>query len=361
MGDGTEQSQESQATEMIRVLTYVGLEDDVRKLEAVIRQEAEREIEAALGEIKRAGNNDALHFDDPVRTLEGLSTALSARKAPVLHIVSHAGRDGHMTVQDVWGALSLNADTLAAMVKGSGVRVAIISTCFGAEIARMLYERGAVEIAIGFTKRFPFSAAMAVAVPFFRSLALGRGPRRAAREGERSAAARIEKVGNGGQVVIAHDEENYLDDALVGQPDFHVIGPPSGDQAPVEALVSNLKGHRVYHVMQTLEGDIAEEGIEESLRNARIIMLLFEGNRIGNDALLEEVSEAIASARERGARLFPLFLKGQNIRESKAKVPYGMRRLHPAFLHDPKIGGDWQKMARRLEQLLEKTPRIADR
>lgn len=366
---GAEESSTEPGVEPIRVLTYFGKEPKVRQLGGAIRA-------ASIEEIESAGAAGAFEFIEPqVTTVEGLARALNDEAPRILHLVSHADPAGGLEVRDIWGDLELTPQTLAQMLDGKNVRAVILNTCYGARIAETLVKMDAVGLAFGYDQKLNFAAALAMAQGFYRGLASGMGPAEAARSSGAWAAARIARENKKRRaqaektrieftpgVIEVHVHESHRDDPLIGQPDFHIISPDTEEHLTVvDTLVEALSPHRVFHIEQArydFGGDLREL-VDESLRHARVIMLLFEGKRIRDEDLLDEVTTAIAQARKRGVRIFPLHLEGTRADADAylLDVPYGLRRLVPAYLNDRRIKGDFDKLAEMLKRLLKKPTR----
>lgn len=354
----------------VRVLTYAGTEPEVERLARVIHGVCSREI-------SEVGGGDAIVFDPVVQGVEALTDGVVAERAQILHIVSHASRQGHLEMTDIWGDLALTPVGIVDMLRERGVKVAIVTTCFGVEIARLLVDAQVVDLAVGCNVELSNDVALAFCRGFYRSLAGGRTPYQAAEDGRTSAAPRLrederrrreerERRGlpapEGGDLPLLEilERAGAYDDPMVDQPVFHIIGDPSeGHAEAIDTLIKELQPHRVFHLNRMRWGDLGPEQIAASIRNARVVMLLMEDDPIIDFELLDQVQAAINRLREGGRRgqrmpfrLFPLYLDGTRETVKPSKVPYGMQRLVPAFLNDRRLGGSYGALAESLKELI---------
>lgn len=326
----------------IHVSTYVGQEQG--PLAELIHTSARHELAVA-------GASDWVVFDAAVGTAQGLARTIAAERATILHIVSHANRSGGLTVKGLWDELRLTPETLADMLRDRGVKVVVATTCHGARIARELVERGVVEVAVGANAVVTNDIAQAFAQGFYHGVALGRGAASAARDGVTFAKPYMDEWGGTFEVF---PPEGGSDEPLLTRPLVHVVGDPSEKHADaIDEIVTHMKPYRVFHTARAQWGDERYADLDASLRSARIIMVLFEGEAVRDYDLLEEVRSAVEEKiAGREVRLFPLILEGDRRSYNRRDVPYGLRRLVPAFLHERGIDGSYAKLAERLKQLL---------
>ncbi|MCB9553253.1 MAG: hypothetical protein H6705_15510 [Myxococcales bacterium] len=323
----------------VGVCTWVGR--DVDDLAHVIMSEVEAEV-------ADAGAGLDFRFEAPLSSAEMVARRVSDGRDGILQIISHAGEDGIMEVSDVWGSLSMTAENLARHLSGASVRVAVVVTCYGAKIAEALVQAKAVDVAVGMDMPLPFSVARAFSQGFYRGLARGRSIERAFADGQRHAAAR-----DGVKVdrLRLFGEAAATGKAVFAPPAFYLVGTPSPARADViDRLRAALAPHRVFHMRDVQFGADVGETLTSRLEMAQVVMVLFEGERIGDAQALEEVKTAIDEAQRREARVFPLYLTGT--RPSRY-VPFGLRRLAPLFVEDPRYGGDLAKVAAALEALVQ--------
>lgn len=326
----------------IHVSTYVGQEQG--PLANLIHQSARHELAVA-------GASDWVVFDDAVHTAHGLARTIAAQRATVLHIVSHANRSGDLTVDGLWGDLRLTPEALADMLRDRGVKVVVATTCHGARIAKELVDRGVVEVAVGANAVVTADIAQAFAQGFYHGVALGRGALSAARDGVTFAKPYMDEWDGAFEIFPSDDAP---DDPLLTRPLVHLVGDPKGEHADaVDEIVAAMKPYRVFHISRSQWGDDRYGDLDASLRSARIIMVLFEGEAVSDYELLEEVRSAVEEKiAGREVRLFPLILEGDRRSYNRRDVPFGLRRLVPAFLHEKGIDGSYAKLAERLKQLL---------
>lgn len=323
----------------VGVCTWVGR--DVDDLAQVIMGEVGEEV-------ADAGAWLDFRFEAPVASVDALAAAVASDRYGILQIVSHAGEDGIMEVSDVWGSLSMTPENLARALRGASVRLAVVVTCFGAKVAEALVASGAVEVAVGIDMPLTFSAARAFSRGFYRGLARGRSIARAFADGQRHAAAR-----DGAKVdrLRLFGAAAATEKAVFAPPAFYLVGTPSPARADViDRLRAALEPHRVFHMRDVQLGTDVGETLASRLEMAQVVMVLFEGERIGDAQALEEVKTAIDEAQRRDARVFPLYLTGT--RPSRY-VPFGLRRLAPLFVEDPRYGGDFGKVAAALGSLVQ--------
>jgi len=331
-------------TPPVRIVTYWG--DGVEGL-------AEEIVNAASDELKAVGAWKDTIVEAPTPDAEQLQRAITAPEPlTVLQIISHASTTGRvlfnypkMPDEGGWRQVGVGGQTIARMLDGRGVRVALVLTCFGDQIAKAVTESGVVDMAIGTDRPFEMGTAFAFPQGFYRSLALGRSLREAAEDGIAWARPRME----GWKGTLQPFFRDGADESpLFRPPVFHVIGD---DHDAVEALITALSPHRVFHIDRAAFGTLREAEIDASLAVARVVMVLFKGHRVEDAELLEQVKTAVDQARLRGrrVRLFPLYLEGTT---PSPLVPYGLRRLTPAYLHGRGIDGDYDKLAARLTPLI---------
>lgn len=324
----------------VGVCTWVGRKVD--ELAKVIMAEV-------AAEVADAGAWLDFHFEGPVASVEALAAELSSARHGILQIISHAGDDGVMEVSDVWGSLDMAPESLARMLRGASVRVAVVVTCFGAKIAEALVASGAVEVAVGMDMPLPFSVARAFSRGFYRELARGRSIERAFADGQRQAAGRDgEKVDRlrlfGAPTAIAK--------AVFAPPEFFLVGTPSSAREKmVDELRAALAPARVFQERDVELAESIGETLASRLEMAQVMVVLFEGKRIEDERALEAVSRAIGEVRRRQARVFPLYLTGT---EASHRVPFGMSRVQPLFVEEPPYGGDMTKVAEALKKLLRR-------
>lgn len=332
----------------IRVLTYAGAGEDVQTLARGIQREATKDI-AKLDPARVVGT---LEFDEPVIGVDDLAGRLADGRDTILHLVSHASESGAIAIDDIWGNLRLTPETLARMVKGNGVKVVMVSACWGAEIAKSLVDARAASVAIGYTAPMSMPVAAQLARGFYRSLVQGNSPRTAAGHGITFAEAR--RADDEGKFAVWSRRSNYPDDPLFG-PQFHIIGTPIAScEDAVDKLTEHLEPYAVSHISKADFGDgIAD--MEWSLRNARVILVLADDEPVDGTsspdegAFLTEVHAAIEQAQMSKVRVVPLFLD-----DEVTRAPYGLGRLVPAFLHSRQLGGSYAKLAEALKRALEK-------
>lgn len=328
----------------IDVLTYIGQGDDIRQLAEGIRSEVIAEIATVADPV------GTIRFPDPVSGLTGLTRALVDRRARILHIVSHADSTGGLTIDDVWGNLQLQPEALAAMVQGNGIELVVVSTCFGAQIAKALVDAGAARVAVGFDGPMRFGVALANAQGFFRALVDDKSPIEAARDGTTWAVPRMQ--GQTGELKVFSQRYGFPHDPIFG-PEFHIIGTPGPDNADaVEHLIAALDPYEATHISAAQWGDFGEENMQRALRTARIILVLLD-DFVTDDirgsqqhAFYDDVAEAVERGRRGSARVVPLYLS------EKVEPPYGLRRLVPAMLHEPGVNGSYETLGNKLKALV---------
>lgn len=331
-------------TSTVRIVTYHG--DDVAGLAAEV-------VAAERAELEALGASRDTTVEAPTADAEVLQRHI-VDPAPltVLQIVSHASSTGRiafdypqMPDEGDWRSVGVGGETIAKMVAGRGVRVALILTCYGNRIAEAVTRSGAVDLAIGADRALEMGTSFAFPQGFFRALALGRPLDAAAEDGIAWARPRME--GWDGTLEV-HVREGADLSPIYGRPVFHLIGE---DGEVVDALVERLRPYRVFHVDRLAFGSLRTAEIEASLEAAKVVMVLFHGERVEDAELLEQVASAVDQARLRGSdvRVFPLYLEG---RSHSPHVPYGLRRLTPAYLHGRGIDGSYDALAARLLALI---------
>lgn len=134
-------------------------------------------------------------------------------------------------------------------------------------------------------------------------------------------------------------------------PDIMLIGDSDVDPYIYEKLQAAMPATRIFHIGQLGFGQLTDEGLDHAIDTAKVTMVLFDGGRVTDADTLEQVRSAVERQRSKGGnpgRLFPLYMQGT----TPDRVPYGLRRLQPAFLHDPRINGDYNRFAQILQPLL---------
>lgn len=345
-------TQDPWATQAIGVTFVIGRElegraDEVAKLGAGIR-------EAVQGEVAEAHATLDFRFDEAVYRMQDLNRALDARQTRILQFVSHGTTEGELLVADLFNALDLTKENLAGMLRSRGVDILIVTACHGGAVARHLVDAGAVRVAIGINAADPisFAASAAFSTAFYGALARGRSIADAFESGRSHAAVR--DVIEADRLEIFAESGAAQNEALLEPPDFYIIGSPSEAHASVvEKLRAALRPHTLFHEGDIPFGAATDELLGNRLEMAKVIMVLFEGQRMQNVTNLEQVARAVEKAEFKHARLFPLYLEGTR---ADNRVPFGLRRLQPAFLEDRRYRGDIEKLAKDLERLVPPKP-----
>lgn len=331
----------------IGVITYRGTNAaDTKDVEPL----ADGILDEVQAEVRRTGAGAEFRFTPMITGYDNLAAQVQLRKATILQIICHASRDGVMSVDDVWGALGLTPESFARLVAGNGIAVVLVTACHGAGIARALVESGAVEAAIGIDLPLKFAGARAFSRGFFRSLARGRTLAEAVADGKGQAAGRIE-----GDVdhlhLITRDDATAAKVAFV-PPTYYVIGSPSDDHKTViERLRAGLAPDRLLHVDDAKFGEVETDLMLTGIEMAQLVLVLFEGERIVDPKVLEQVVRVIERAKGHGlpVRVFPLYLTGTTPHRD---VPFGMSRVTPAYLQHPRYRGDVEKLAADIKALV---------
>lgn len=253
------------------------------------------------------------------------------RDYTVVQLISHADAGGYSEVADVWGAFELDPENLARALRGCGVRVVLVTTCFGTAIAEALMKHDACDVAIGFPDPQPFGMARAFSRGFYRSLFHGRTIREAFEDGKGQAAVRFGATID--RMVICEREDGCADRALFAPPVYYFIGSPSErHKATFDRLKAALAAHRpTFHASDKLFGDAGEDLMTTRLEMCQVVMVLFEGQRIRDKDLLNQIAAAIEQAQHRGVRCFPVYLEGTR---PHRRLPLGLKRLHPAYIEN---------------------------
>lgn len=321
----------------INVATLVG--NDVGALAGVICEEAERAV------VKVGGGGD-FFFAAPLTDVGDFVGELQDRHVDILQIVSHAGESGGMSLSDVWGSFDVEAANFAAAVAHNRIKLAVVTTCFGGQIADALVTGGAVEVAIGLDMPQTFAVARAFCQAFYRSLARGNTIRRAFSDGKGQAALR------GGTDIDKFrlvPDGDVADVPMLVQPAFVFVSAPSeASKSAVTALAKAVSPLPTFHVDDIEAGQTVGDVVAGRIAAAKVIAVIFEGDDIRDADALEQVASAVPKARSGAVRLFPLYLKGTT---PNPRVPYGLRRLQPLYLEDSRYGGDYTRVGEDLKKL----------
>lgn len=336
----------------VGVITYRGKSiadtKDVEQLAAGILAEVKAEV-------LHTGAGVEFAFSPLIAGHDALAKQVQLREAAILHIICHATPGGEMSAEDVWGALDLTPKNLGLLLQGNGIAVVLVTACHGGVIARALVEAGVVEAAIGIDLRLKFSGARAFSRGFFRSLARGCTLGQAVADGKGQAAGRI-----GSDVDHLHFATR--DDATAAKvafvpPTYYVVGLPSEKSEPVvERLRAALAPDRLLYIDGQGFGEVSADQMLSGLELAKVIMVLFEGERTDDATMLDQVARAVQRASGqvpgqamRRVRVFPLYLEGTT---PNPFVPFGLLRLTPAYLEDRRYNGDVEKLAADIKKLV---------
>jgi len=277
-----------------------------------------------------------------------LADEVEAERNTILQIVSHANKAGEMSIEDIWGHLELDKAALSALLKSHGIEIALITTCFGGRIAEELVGSGAVKIAIGVDLPLPFAAAQAFSQGFHRSLARGLTIQRAFDNAKARALSR-----SGAEHAAFHlfaRKDRHAEKAVLARPELFLIGSDSLDPGVIDALCESVAPHRAFHPTQLDEGDDVFEALTVRLEMARMIVMLFDGERVRDQHMLTQAQVAVARAWKEGVRIFPMYLRGT---EPSLKIPYGWGRVKPLYFRDERYGGEMTRVGATLKRLLE--------
>lgn len=311
----------------------------------------------AIATLSSAEADLDIRMADPVvDDINSLAAALEAGRFSILHVVAHGDTTGTIEVDDIWklktGELRLDREDLARLLTESGVRLVILSVCHGAVLAKHLVEAGAVDVAIGMDPEQDFNTALVFSKAFYRSLAMGRSLADAHVNGCKEAGLR-----SGEEVDALHLFAR--DDALrtlpvYARPDFLLLGNPT-EKGAIAELIEALEPHIGFHVEYSLlDPDGPNYAGEDHARlmirrfeQAKIVMLLFEGERQEDSMIAELVARAVDKAARGKVRMFPVYLKGTR---PNRNVPFGMMRVVPAYLE--RFDGDYDRMGKWLAKLI---------
>ncbi len=331
----------------VGVCFYVGEGDDVKTLAG----QMDKDIDKALSE---AHADFDVRLGSPIQqNAEKLATEIQTDRWSILHIVAHGASDGAIAGRDPWGDLMIEKERLSRVVHSHRVRLAVIMSCFGAQVARELVETGAVDVAIGMTTPMPFSVALGFSKAFYHSLAQGRSIRRAFCDGRDMAGLRVDHLPE--ELHLFSKPDSDAPDLKMCDPaDFFLMGRRENRKA-IRKMIKALRPHTGFHVDASLldpngpvyVGVAKEELMMKRFNAAKVVMLLFEGDQEGDATLAELVTRAVHRAASGDVRLFPVYLKG---RGPNPKLPFGLMRLVPACLDD--FDGSYKKLGKYLARLI---------
>lgn len=317
-------------------------------IDPTVRAFADQLHRIVRDELEALGAFLDIRLGERFERFEDLGDRLARREQTILVLVGHADKGGAMTVQDAWGAMGLTPTAMAAALRDSEVRIVVAMTCWGAAMAETLTKAGVVDVAIGLSEPLALGGALGYTRGFLRGLARGRSIAEAHLSGQSKAAGRLGETAD--QIALLPAEGEVLAKAIFEPPVFCLIGRvPDAHRREVEKLVKHLSPHRAVYVDNAGIADDVFQRILANIGMARVIMVLFEGDRVRDADILEQVTRSIDRARDGSARVFPLYLEGT---ESTSQVPYGLRRIRPAFLEDRRYGGKVERLAEDLKRLV---------
>lgn len=301
-------------------------------------------IEDLKDEVRRLGADRHFTFGPIIDSFDELARSIQTGTHRVLQIVSHASGHGDMPIEDVWGEFKLAPEGLIGLLKDNDIDIVLVNTCHGAVIAELLIDAGAVRAAVGIEPAQTAAGARAFTRAFIRSLAMGQTIEKAFANGKGQAAGRLHQHAELFSLFPADGEVSR--ERLFSPPDFYLIGHPTdGHVSTVQQLRQALAPCTSFHVDDTQFGDDETEEMLGQLAMAKVIMVLFEGHRVRDARLLEEVVRAVERAARGKARVFPLYLEGTT---DSREVPFGLLRVKAAFLQGRKYRGDVTALARDL-------------
>lgn len=330
----------------VGVCFFVGRGEDVKALAGQIDKDIRQVLKEEHAEVD-------MRLGKPIQQdIEALASTLATDQWPILQFVSHGTPEGDLDVDDAWGQLYVAKDRLSAIVRGHNVKLAIVLSCYGAEIARQLVDDGAVDVAIGMYIPMEFGVALAFSKGFHLSIARGYSIRRAFADGLARASLRASDYPEELHLFTAPGS-GAADLQMCDPADFFLVGNPSDDDA-IEQMIKALRPHTGFHVDYSLfdpEGpnyagaDMAKLMMSR-FEAAKVVMLLFEGQRDEDATIAEVVARAVDKAAEGEVRMFPVYLKGTR---PNRNLPFGMMRVVPAFLER---FGSYEKLGKQLARLI---------
>lgn len=287
----------------------------------------------------------------------------------ILHIVSHADEQGRVHAEDAWGDLQIEPDALASLVKGHGVRLAVVLTCFGAEVARALVDADAVDVAIGITTPLGFGAALGFSKGFYGGLGRGWSIQQAFDHGLAHAGLRSADVQDELVLSAAAGKEGCLNLAICRPADFFIMGADdehdgiaaliAGLEEPTEDGASFNGFHVDYSVFEhgglPMElGSRLDQLILARLEGSKVIMVLVKNEPADRNVLPDLIARAVEEASYEGIRLFPVYIRGDRRTRRLKYLPLGLARLTPAFLS--RFGSEtehWKELGEWLRALVK--------
>lgn len=337
----------------VRVLTVHGREETVQpQVEPLAKALRKR----ALAEVIRTGAERDFEFHEVVSTLEALTRALAAWRPDVLQVVGHGNQQGVMSIADMWSTgdtpsyVALTPAKLGEMLRDTGVELAVVTTCHGAAMAQPLAESGAVTAAIGVDLPLGNDGALAFTPALYHALARGKSLDGAVDDGRRRAVGRM---GDDAARISLFEASTGVGEAqLYRPPTFYVIGHALDRHADfIERLSTALAPERTLYVRRTAFGEDEMAVMLDGIERAEVIMVLFEGERVEDETLLEQVARAIYEAQTRPVKVFPVYLEG---RRASRNVPFGLMRVKPAYLADYSGPKDVEALAADIAQLVRR-------